>query len=160
MFVRMSTRSTASLQGSSTRAWIRKFSRIPRPTQNGLDERARFEYIKTPSKPGSQPLYRAAAPSPGREHLASNCEWEANREEMVRDIRGSETKFTLDDHGFAIRNQSFPKLSTKIGQRKGLEDDYIASMTSLISDLLGETDMIIPLGCQVIALDLEITHHG
>lgn len=67
-----------------------------------MDERAHLSYIQWHDKYYREKPYQVFVPLPEGvpEERASNIEFALGDEEIVRDIRGADAKFTLDEHGF------------------------------------------------------------
>lgn len=70
-----------------------------------MDESVQLSYLQWQEKYHIEKPYQVFVPLPEGvpEEKASNLEFALGEEEIVRDIRGTDTNFTLDKHGFTIR---------------------------------------------------------
>jgi hypothetical protein len=116
-----------------------------------LHETASFEYLE------NVPLYRDEKPfslmEPVHESLrgqrTSNLVWKWQAPQRITDMRGQESKFDLDKHGFAVRD--WP---TKLSQREFDEPDliehvYLPEIYDLVKTTVEGADLVINTHFQV-----------
>jgi hypothetical protein len=65
---------------------------------------------------------------------STNFTYENEKKEIIRDIRGSNTIFNLDDHGFAARKH---RLSNSSFDKQSVEEKYLPSVKQLLSEESG-----------------------
>lgn len=71
----------------------------------------------------------------GQENSPStNFTYEPRREEIIRDIRSTDTTFNLDDHGFAMRDH---KLTSTGFDKDTVEEKYLPSIHQFLRQEFG-----------------------
>ena len=96
-----------------------------------MDERTKLSYLQWQEKYLEEKPYQVYGPLPAGvpEESATNLVFGLGDEEVIRDIRGSSTNFTLDEHGFtacSMDTWSHPLSETEI------IDDYVAETCELV----------------------------
>ncbi|EPE33199.1 hypothetical protein GLAREA_06211 [Glarea lozoyensis ATCC 20868] len=97
------------------------------------DEISQLRYIDWHDKFNHEKPY--VAYNDGQEKApTTNFTYEDQHEEIIRDIRGSNTGFNLDDHGFAAREH---RLLNSAFDKQTVEENYLSSVKELLREEFG-----------------------
>lgn len=103
-------------------------------------------FLKRDSKFLSEKPYRLRY-DPGAEIPRTNCETQVQTDVLVRDIRGSESKYTLDRNGFQVLRLNCKLAPAEFHDREKVKDVYYEELRELLKRELG-------------AKRVEILEHG
>jgi hypothetical protein len=84
---------------------------------------------------------------PGGEFPRTNCETQVQKDVLVRDIRGSEAKYTLNRNGFQVLRMDSKLTPEEFNDRDRVKDVYYEELRELLKRELG-------------AKRVEILEHG
>ena len=104
-----------------------------------------FNYFQwQPKFESEKPYYLYTDPPPG--HPNANFATAPGASEVIRDVRGKEHEFNLDDHGFAFATQ---KLPLENFTEEAIVSKYLPSLEVLIRNHLGQD-------CEIIWFDWRV----
>lgn len=94
-----------------------------------------LSYIRWHEKYHVEKPYQVFMPLPDGipEEKASNLEFDLGNEEIVKDIRGANNPFTLDEHGFTTCSMD---MSPHWFSEKEIIDRYIPAICEMVKELL------------------------
>ncbi|KAI8634669.1 putative 7 alpha-cephem-methoxylase [Xylariaceae sp. FL1651] len=99
------------------------------------DTIGQFNYFQWQDKfKHEKPYYLYVDPPPG--HPNANFTTAPGGTEVIRDVRGKEHEFNLDDHGFSFTRQKFPLAAVTDVIDETIQKEYLPSLEGLIKDLV------------------------
>ena len=112
-----------------------------------MDESAKLSYIQWQEKYLAEKPYQVFVPLPMGvpEENASNLVFDLGHEEVIRDIRGSSTGFSLDEHGFTICSMD---MSPHSFSEMEIINDYIPKTCELMKEAVN-ADLVVPFDWRV-----------
>ena len=112
-----------------------------------MDEHAKLSYLQWQDKYLVEKPYQVFVPMPigVPEENASNLVFGLGDEEVIRDIRGSSTNFSLDEHGFTICSM---EMSPHSFSEMEIKNDYIPKTCELVKESLN-ADLVVPFDWRV-----------
>jgi len=93
-------------------------------------------FLKRDSKFLTEKPYRLRY-DPGGEIPRTNCETQVQTDVLVRDIRGSEAKYTLDRNGFQVLRLDSKLAPEEFHDRERVKDVYYEELRELLMQELG-----------------------
>ncbi|KAK3687875.1 hypothetical protein B0T22DRAFT_375046 [Podospora appendiculata] len=100
-------------------------------TQPTADQRAQLNYIQWKEDFKTEKPYEVISDMP-EGHKRRNFTLEAGPEEVIRDVRGSEAAFNLDDNGFEVRRH---EMAIRSFDPNTIESHYLPSIMSLLQEI-------------------------
>lgn len=112
-----------------------------------MDERVQLSYIQWHDKYFMEKPYQVFVPLPEGvpEERASNIDFALGNEEIVRDIRGVDAKFTLDKHGFTTCTM---EMSPHLFSETEIQHRYIPETCEFVKNVV-KADRVIPFDWRV-----------
>ena len=112
-----------------------------------IDESAKLSYLQWQEKYLEEKPYQVFVPMPTSvpDERATNLEFELGDKKVVRDIRGSDTTFTLDEHGFMTCSMD---MSPHSFSEKQIINDYIPATCELVKQETN-AELVIPFDWRV-----------
>lgn len=112
-----------------------------------MDESVKLSYLQWQEKYLAEKPYQVFVPLPMGvpEENASNLVFRLGDEEVIRDIRGSSTSFSLDEHGFAIGSMD---MSPHLFSEVEITNEYIPRTCELVKEAVN-ADLVIPFDWRV-----------
>lgn len=112
-----------------------------------MDESVQLSYLQWQEKYHIEKPYQVFVPLPEGvpDEKASNLEFYLAEKEIVRDIRGTDTNFTLDKHGFTIRTMD---ISPHLLSETEINNRYIPATCEFVKEII-KADRVIPFDWRV-----------
>lgn len=112
-----------------------------------MDESTKLSYLQWQEKYLAEKPYQVFVPLPVGvpEENASNLVFDLGDEEVIRDIRGSSTSFSLDEHGFTTCSM---EMSPHSFSEMEITNDYIPKTCELVKEAVN-AELVVPFDWRV-----------
>lgn len=95
-------------------------------------------------------------PKDAKDQRTTNLEWE-DHETRIRDVRGNEDHYSLDEHGFAFR--TIKPLGIEVPDRRFIEEEYLPQLESFLQKELKNVQRVFFFDWRVNNLPLNLRMH-
>lgn len=124
---------------------------IIHPNTQPRHETTCFEYLRDVPLYHHEKPFSLVQPWPEalKERRTSNLVWERPAPELIIDIRGQESKYELDKHGFAVRHSPTKLSQCDFDDPDIIEHLYLPEISNLLKTTVEGADMVVNTHFQV-----------